>query len=242
MYSRGNAGSTFGVWLVNPDGSNLRQLANPGLGPAWSRTDAGSTTRRAATTRLTRASCSRRYPWMEERHHGHHRTGCAMSSGRTARRSITCSSGRSSTARLSSRSGPRAPENGPFRVLARISPSRVPIGRLSIRPCRRTASGWPRPSPRVHDQYLGAVDLDWRVASDHGFRRSPDVHRPARVLVIRRAFVLAAVAEGDADIVLLDGLLDSRRRSDRGSRSAVRRESWRSSASNPQNSSSAPLR
>src|SRR5262245_9516545 len=34
--SRGNRGLTFGVWLVNPDGSNLRSVANPGLGPAWS--------------------------------------------------------------------------------------------------------------------------------------------------------------------------------------------------------------
>jgi serine/threonine protein kinase len=36
VYSRENQGLTFGVWLVNPDGSNLRKVANPGLGPAWS--------------------------------------------------------------------------------------------------------------------------------------------------------------------------------------------------------------
>jgi serine/threonine protein kinase len=34
--SRGNQGLTFGVWLVDSDGSNLRKVANPGLGPAWS--------------------------------------------------------------------------------------------------------------------------------------------------------------------------------------------------------------
>ena len=34
--SRGNQGWIFGVWLVDPDGSNLRNIANPGLGPAWS--------------------------------------------------------------------------------------------------------------------------------------------------------------------------------------------------------------
>src|ERR1700737_235432 len=32
--SRGNQGLTFGVWLVDSDGSNLRNVANPGLGPA----------------------------------------------------------------------------------------------------------------------------------------------------------------------------------------------------------------
>ena len=34
--SRGNQGLTFGVWLVDSDGSNLRNVANPGLGAAWS--------------------------------------------------------------------------------------------------------------------------------------------------------------------------------------------------------------
>ena len=29
-------GLEFGVWLVNPDGSNLRNIAMPGLGMAWS--------------------------------------------------------------------------------------------------------------------------------------------------------------------------------------------------------------
>ncbi len=36
VYSKGNTGLTFGVWTVAPDGSNLRSVANPGLGPAWS--------------------------------------------------------------------------------------------------------------------------------------------------------------------------------------------------------------
>ena len=34
--SRGNTGLGFGVWLVNPDGGNLRNLAARGLGFAWS--------------------------------------------------------------------------------------------------------------------------------------------------------------------------------------------------------------
>jgi hypothetical protein len=36
VYTKGNPGLGFGVWLVDPDGSNLRTVANPGLGPAWS--------------------------------------------------------------------------------------------------------------------------------------------------------------------------------------------------------------
>jgi len=32
--SHGNQGLTFGVWVVDSDGSNLRNIANPGLGPA----------------------------------------------------------------------------------------------------------------------------------------------------------------------------------------------------------------
>src|SRR5262249_4585476 len=34
--SRENKELTLGVWLVDSYGSNLRNLANPGLGPAWS--------------------------------------------------------------------------------------------------------------------------------------------------------------------------------------------------------------
>ena len=34
--SRGNGGFAFGVWLVRPDGSELRQLLPRGLGVAWS--------------------------------------------------------------------------------------------------------------------------------------------------------------------------------------------------------------
>ena len=34
--SRGNTGLGFGVWLVNPDGGNVRNVATHGLGIAWS--------------------------------------------------------------------------------------------------------------------------------------------------------------------------------------------------------------
>ena len=34
--SRGNTGLGFGIWVVSPDGGNLRQLAPHGLGAAWS--------------------------------------------------------------------------------------------------------------------------------------------------------------------------------------------------------------
>ena len=34
--SRGHAGLTFGVWLINPDGGDLRNVATRGLGVTWS--------------------------------------------------------------------------------------------------------------------------------------------------------------------------------------------------------------
>ena len=58
--SRGNPGWTFGVWLVDPDGSNLRNVANPGLGPRGRRTAAGCITRRGAA-RPPPMPCSRRW-------------------------------------------------------------------------------------------------------------------------------------------------------------------------------------
>src|SRR6266849_4711893 len=40
---------------------------------------------------------------------------------------------------------------------------------------------------RVYHQRLGALDNDRRMASDYRFRRTRDVHRPPRVLVVGRA-------------------------------------------------------
>ena len=45
------------------------------------------------------------------------------------------------------------------------------------------------------------------MAANHRLRRSADLHRTPRVVVVRRPLILAAVGEGDSDIVLLEGLL-----------------------------------
>ena len=104
------------------------------------------------------------------------------------------------------------PEDGPSRVLARIPASRVPSWQIvnPVALTRRTMAGaaahrW------LHHQHLGALDRERRVAPGDGFRRP---RRSSSRAACRgrptAASILAAIGEGDADIVLLDGLIDRR--------------------------------
>jgi hypothetical protein len=59
---------------------------------------------------------------------------------------------------------------------------------------------------RLYQQCVSAFHNDRRMASDYRFREPRDVHRPSRILVVDGRSILAAVAEGDSDIVLLERL------------------------------------
>ena len=55
--SKGLTGFDFGIWLVNPDGSNLRNLANAGLGLRLvARRHAGCTTSTPAASALKKVA------------------------------------------------------------------------------------------------------------------------------------------------------------------------------------------
>ena len=185
--SRGNPGWTFGVWLVDPDGSNLRNVANPGLGPAWSpdgRWVYYSTRGGAAATNAV----LKKVPV----------EGGTSVTVRTERMfNVIGSDGTTlyySFARPLMDGTPEfeirtaTPEDAPFRVLARIPASRVPIWQV-FNPALSPDGKWLAQSltDGAHDQFVGAVDDDRRVAPDHRLRRTHDVHRPPRVLVVRRA-------------------------------------------------------
>ena len=185
--SRGNQGLTFGVWLVDPDGSNLRNVANPGLGPAWSpdsrwvyystrggaaATDAvlkkvpvdGGAAVTVTTERLRNAI-------------GLYGTTLYYSFERPLMDGTPEFEIRAAT-----------PENAPFRVLARIPcVARTDLADRQPRAVTRWEVARPGPDRRVDHQRLGAVDRDGRMAPDYRLRRSHDLHRPPGVLVLRRA-------------------------------------------------------
>jgi WD40 repeat protein len=105
-----------------------------------------------------------------------------------------------------------SPEDGPFRVLARISPTRVPIWQI-VNPALSPDGKWL--AQALTDGFttnIFALDTttgEWRQMTDFGDRPTFIARRVSWSSDGR--FLLAAVGEGDADIVLLEGLLNAGR-------------------------------
>src|SRR5688572_10559931 len=208
--TRGNPGLTFGVWLVSPDGSNLRSIANPALGAAWSHdgrwvyfSTRGSATTEAALKKIAVGG------------------GEAVTVTTERLRNVIGSDGSTlyyvferplvdGTPEFEIRAA--TPEDGPFRVVARIPPGRVPVWQI-VNPALSPDGRWL--AQALTDGFttniwaLSTATGEWRQITDFGGRAT---------LIARRVswssdgrFVYAAVGEADADIVMLDGLLPASR-------------------------------
>ena len=210
--SRGNEGLTFGVWLVDSDGSNLRNVANPGLGPAWSsdgRWVYYSTWSGAAATDVM----LKKVPV----------DGGPAVTVRTERlRSVIGLHGATlyylferplvdGTPEFEIRSA--TPEDAPFRVLARIPASRVPIWQI-VSPALSPDGKWMAQALTdgltTNVWALSTTTGEWRQITDFGDRATFIARRVSWSSDGRSIF--AAVAEGDSNIVLLEGLTNVGRR------------------------------
>jgi Tol biopolymer transport system component len=203
--SRGNEGLTFGVWLVNPDGSNLRNVANPGLGPAWSHdgrwlyysTRGGPAAPDAVLMKVAPGG------------------GTAVTVTKERLRNVI---GSDATTLYYTFERPlvdgrpefeiraASPEDGPFRVVARIPASRVPLWQIvnpALSPDGRWLAQALTDGLTTNIWTLSTSTGEWRQITDFGGRATFIARRVSWSSDGRSIF--AAVGEGDADIVMLEG-------------------------------------
>jgi Tol biopolymer transport system component len=202
--SRGRTGFEFGIWVVNPDGSNLHNLVKEGLGVAWSPdskwlyyadvsgsvlnkipSSGGDPIRvRSEPTRNVIGVHDGTLYYMVER---------PLVDGRPE---------------LEIRAA--TPESGPSRVLARIPASRVATWQI-VNPALSPDGQWlalPLTDGFTTNIWaLSTASGTWRQVTDFGDRA---IFIARRVSWSAGNSIIAAVGEGDADIVLLEGLFQRR--------------------------------
>jgi len=204
--SRGNQGFTFGIWVVDSDGSNLRNLASQGVGPAWSpdsrwvyySTRASPTVADAVLKKVPVDG------------------GAAVTVTTERLRNVIGLYGTTlyylferllvdGTPDFEIRAA--TPEDAPFHVLAHISASRVPIWQ-TVNPALSPDGKWLAQAltdgVTTNVWALSTTTGEWRQLTDFGDRATFIARRVSWSSDGR--FILAAVAEGDSDIVMLEGL------------------------------------
>jgi Tol biopolymer transport system component len=195
--SRGNSGLGFGVWVVQPDGGNLRQVVDRGLGGAWSPDSqfiyyidggvaykvalgGGAPARvRAGPVRNMIGFAGDTMYFMVDRTLADGSSGFEIHAA--------------------------SPEDGPSRVIARILSSRVPQWQI-INPSLSPDGAWlamPLTDGVTTNIWtLSTSSGEWRQVTDFGDRPTFIARRVAWSTDGRS--IVAAVGDGDADIVVFE--------------------------------------
>ncbi len=196
--SRGNTGLGFGVWLVKPDGGNLRNVAKRGLGVAWSPD--------ARWIYYSEAGVAYKVP-VDGGTAVRVRPGPARNVIGVAGGTIYFMVDRTLTdGSPGFEIHAATPEDGPSRVLARIPPSRAPqwqIVQPAISPDGASLAMPLTDGATTNIWTLSASTGEWRKITDFGDRPTFIVRRVSWSSDGRS--IVAAVGEADADIVLFEG-------------------------------------
>lgn len=203
VFSRGSVGFVWGLWLVHPDGSGLRKLAQRGWGAGWSAdaqwlyyVDGAVLKKMPASGGPAATVRSEQVRNVIGLHGGtlYYVVEQPLVDGRPEFEIRAAN-----------------PEDGASRVLARVPASRVASWQI-VNPSLSPDGQWlALPLTDGFTTNVWALSTSagqWRQITDFGDRAT---------LIARRVswsadgrFIVAAVADGDADIVLAEGLLAGR--------------------------------
>jgi Tol biopolymer transport system component len=203
--SKGRTGYEFGAWIVDPDGRNLRNIAKHGLGIAWSPDGrwlyyAVASAGVLDKVRVTGGAPVRVRNEPTRNVIGVHGTTLYYTVERVLLDGRPQIEIRAAT-----------PESGPSRALALIAASRIPSWQI-VNPAISPDGEWlamPLTDGFTTNIWtLSTRNGTWRQVTDFG-DRATFIARRVSWSSDGRA-ILASVGEGDADIVLFEGLLARR--------------------------------
>ena len=205
--SKGRTGYDFGVWLVDPDGRNLRNVVAQGLGVAWSPDSQWLYYAETAAGVLNKVPAAGGAPTTVRSEPTRNVIGLhGATLYYTVERPLL--DGRPQVEIRAA-----TPEEAPSRVIATISASRVPSWQI-VNPALSPDGEWlamPLTDGGLTTNVwaLSTRTGAWRQVTDFGDRATFVVRRVSWSSDSRSIF--AAVGEGNADIVLLDGLIPAER-------------------------------
>lgn len=202
--SRGNPGYAFGIWLVNPDGGNLRSLLPLALGVAWAPDGRRLYYVERANDVLKKISVDGGQPIVVRTEKARNVIGLDGSTLYYLVERALVDGRPEFDIRAAS------PEDGPSRLLASVPASRLGGWQIQI----------VNPALSPNGQWLAQALIDgfttniWALSTATGEWRQITDFGDRVTFIARRVTwssdgksILASVGEGDADIVLLNGLL-----------------------------------
>ena len=201
--SRGNGGFAFGIWVMRPDGSELRQLVPRGLGAAWSPDSTELYYVESAAREIRKVSVNGGAPITVRSEPVRNMIGVhgetmyfvverALMDGRPE---------------IEIQSAPLA--GGAAKVIATINAAQVAWSQVPFNPALSGDGRWL--AMPLTDGFTANI---WALSTENGRWKQVTNFGDRAVFVARRVSwsaddrsILAAIGEGDADIVLLDGVM-----------------------------------